>query len=97
MVGKLGVEHVSVAAIASESTNSTLLSIVIVILVFILVIFRIAIVNNLLVVHRLQLLLLLMLKCRHSSLNCSIVPLSLRASSPIGISRRIPAALLAPV
>ena len=51
MVGKLGVEHVSVAAIASESTNSTLLSIVIVILVFILVIFRIAIVNDLLVVH----------------------------------------------
>ena len=51
MVSKLGVEHVSVATFASESTNSTLLSIIIVVLVFILVVFRIAIVNDLLVVH----------------------------------------------
>ena len=51
MVSKLSVEHVSVATFASESTNSTLLSIIIVVLVFILVIFGIAIVNNLLMVH----------------------------------------------
>ena len=51
MVSKLSVEHVSVTAFASESTNSTLLSIIIVVLVFILVVFRIAIVNDLLVVH----------------------------------------------
>ena len=51
MVSKLSVEHVSVTAFASESTNSALLSIIIVVLVFILVVFRIAIVNDLLVVH----------------------------------------------